>query len=224
MKINKYHHTLAVALLLLCLTACSGDGFPEISKLVTLGNDEKEPIVIPKPLFFTVSAGESHSLAIYGRVNEAWNLYAWGYNGYRQLGDGTSRSKNSPTQIGNAANWLSITAGKRHSLAISKDGKLYAWGDNDKGQLGDNTTTTRRAPTQIGNATNWVKVAAGASHSLAIDKDGELYAWGWNFFGQLGDTTTRDRRVPKKIGNATNWVKVAAGASHSLAINKDGEL
>ena len=229
MKINKYRRSsycsaLTVPLLLLCLTACNGNGVPEINKLVTPGNDEKEPIVIPQPLFSALSVGKGHSLAIYGGVNETWNLYAWGYNGYGQLGDGTSRSKNSPVKIGTATNWKSIAAGAKHSLAINKAGELYAWGNNDDGQLGDGTFSNRNSPVKIGTATNWKSIAAGARHSLAINKASELYAWGWNHYGQLGDGTFSNRNSPVKIGTATNWKSIAAGDSHSLAISKAGEL
>lgn len=151
----KYEDKSVSSLLLLCLTACSGSGVPEISKLVTPGNDEKEPVFIPQPLFFTVSAGNRHSLAIYGRVNETWNLYAWGHNSHGQLGDGTSRSKNSPKQIDtstNNTNWVSVAAGKRYSLAINKAGELYAWGEDTHGRLGDGgANENKTTPVKIQN-------------------------------------------------------------------------
>lgn len=45
--------------------------------------------------------------------------------------------------------WVSIAAGKSHSLAIKSDGTLCAWGGNGHGQLGDGTTTERYSPVQI---------------------------------------------------------------------------
>ena len=92
-------------------------------------------------------------------------LYAWGWNIYGQLGDGTTTNRHTPTQIG-TSDWSSIAAGGNHSLGIS-GGKLYAWGSNYYGQLGDGTTTNRHTPTQIGTS-DWTAIAGGYSHSLGI--------------------------------------------------------
>ena len=90
-----------VVLLLFCLTACGGGAF-EFSDFDNLGNktprndNTKEPIAITKPPFISaISAGGSHSLAI----NSAGELYAWGYNYFRQLGDGTTTNKTSAVKI-----------------------------------------------------------------------------------------------------------------------------
>ena len=86
---------MAVFLLFCLLTACGGGAF-EFSGFDNLGNnmpgkdDTKEPVAIHKPLFSSLSAGDRHSLAI----NEAGELYAWGLNYDRQLGDGTTSNKN----------------------------------------------------------------------------------------------------------------------------------
>ena len=47
--------------------------------------------------------------------------------------------------------WVSIAAGKSHSLAIRSDGTLWAWGANEVGQLGDGTTAEEHSPVQTGN-------------------------------------------------------------------------
>ncbi len=151
-------------------------------------------------------------------------LWAWGYNFYGQLGDGTTINRNVPTQIGSATHWVSVSAGLEFSLAVSSDGKLWAWGRNNFGQLGDGTTTNRNVPIQIGSATNWVSVSAGTGHTLAIKSDGTLWTWGYNFYGQLGDGTNTNQPVPTQIGSATNWVSVSAGAYHSLGITADKKL
>ena len=151
-------------------------------------------------------------------------LWAWGYNFYGQLGDGTTTNRNVPVQIGSATHWVSVSAGLEFSLAVSSDGKLWAWGRNNFGQLGDGTTTNRNVPIQIGNATNWVSLSAGTAHTLAIKSDGTLWAWGYNFYGQLGDGANINQTVPTQIGSATNWVSVSAGAYHSLGITADSKL
>ena len=101
----------------------------------------------------------------------AKTFYGWGYNYYGQLGDGTTINKLTPIKIGNDTNWLQVSCGNYHTLAIKNDGTLWAWGNNELGQLGDGTTTNRTSPTKIANNTNWLKVSAGASCSFALEFD-----------------------------------------------------
>jgi len=167
-----------------------------------------------------ISAGVGHTVAI----RTDGTLWAWGYNSYGQLGDGTTTSRATPIRIGTAANWSSVSASRRHTVAIRADGSLWAWGDNRNGQLGDGTTTNRTTPTRIGTATNWASVSAGWSHTVAIRTDGSLWAWGFNHSGQLGDSTTEDRLTPTRIGTATNWASISTGHSRTVAIRTDGSL
>ena len=177
-----------------------------------------------------VAAGHEHSLAI----NTAGELYAWGYNQFGQVGDGTNTNKNRPPKIcittSCATSWNKIAGGIHHSLAINAAGILYAWGRNDFGQVvGDGTNTNKNRPgivciTIVNCPTNWNKIASGIHHSLAINAAGELYAWGYNAQGQLGDGANTNKNRPIKIGASTNWVSIAVGATHSLAINQAGEL
>lgn len=168
----------------------------------------------------TISAGYTHSVGI----KTDGTLWAWGDNSYGQLGDGTTTSKNTPTQIGSANNWESISASGGFTLAIKVDGTLWAWGNNAFGQLGDGTTTNRTIPTQIGTATNWNSVTTGEGFALAIKDNNTLWSWGHNDFGQLGDGTTINKTVPTQTGTATNWQSTAAGSGFSLAIKTNGTL
>lgn len=109
----------------------------------------------------SVSAG-SHTLAI--RSDNT--LWAWGFNAYGQLGDGTTTNRTSPTQIGSST-WKLVACGNVHSLALRSDNTIWSWGYNYDGELGDGTTTNRTSPTQIGSST-WKNIACGEYHSLAI--------------------------------------------------------
>jgi alpha-tubulin suppressor-like RCC1 family protein len=169
----------------------------------------------------SISAGGSHSLAI--KVDGT--LWTWGDNTGGLLGEGTTITRNNPTQIGNDTSWLKISAGISYSVAIKTDGTLWTWGYNASGQLGDGTTTNKTVPTQVGTATNWQSIAAGFDHTLAIKTDGTLWAWGNNNVGQLGDGTTILKNVPIQIDTSTNWQNIeAAIGQHSLAIKTNGTL
>ena len=147
-----------------------------------------------------ISAGGFHALAI----SQDGTTWAWGYNDYGQLGDGTEISRPTPTQVGNPTDSsqpfqvAQISAGVIHSLAIDRSGAAWAWGRNTNGQLGDNTTSNQPTPRRVsppagqGNAGTGLATArinAGRGQSLAIGQDGNTYAWGDNQYGQLGNTS-----------------------------------
>lgn len=167
-----------------------------------------------------VDAGAYHSLA----VAQNGTLWAWGSNNYGQLGDGTTVSKNIPTQIGSESNWVSIACGMYFNFAIKQDGTLWGWGVNYYGQLGDGTNLDKMVPTQIGTDTNWLSVSAHSYHSLALKKDSTLWASGDNDYGQLGDGTTTANNSFIQIGTSSNWKFISAGPNNSFAIQDDASL
>jgi len=178
-----------------------------------------------------ISAGGEHSLAI----KTDGSLWAWGWNSYGQLGDGTGgdeageHNKNVPTRIGDATDWKTVSAGGEHSLAIKTDGSLWAWGKNWYGSLGDGIDEDNNVPVRIGDAVDWKVVSAGGTwvaggHFLGIKSDGSLWAWGANEEGQLGDGTRKHKGDPVCIGDATDWKTISAGESRSVGIRSDGSL
>jgi hypothetical protein len=99
-----------------------------------------------------IEAGHYHN---FGLINNGV-LYAWGYNGEGQLGDGTTTQRTSPvTVVGGITNWAQASGDVDHSLGVTASGIAYAWGRNNYGKLGDGTTTARSSPvTVIGKITN----------------------------------------------------------------------
>ena len=152
------------------------------------------------------------------------NLYAFGFNGYGQLGNGTITWYSSPIQVGSLTNWKQISAGYYHTVAIKTDGSLWSCGYNYYGQLGNNTTTWYSSPIQVGSLTNWKQISAGCYHTVAIKTDGSLWVWGGkNAYGQLGNNTTVNYSSPIQVGSLTNWKQISGSFYHTVAIS-DGYL
>ena len=170
-----------------------------------------------------VSAGQNFTIAI---KNDG-TLWGWGQNSnLLGLGLGNLANQNLPTQIGTDNDWLTVSAGTIHTLAVKTNGTLWSWGNGQYGQLGNGVFNSATPNvTQVGTATDWLKVSAGNRFSLAIKNTGTLWSWGWNFTGQLGNgLNTPDVNIPAQVGTSNNWRKIDAGDQHSLAIDASGIL
>jgi alpha-tubulin suppressor-like RCC1 family protein len=149
-----------------------------------------------------ISAGDRYALAL---KNDG-TVWAWGYNYYGQLGDGTATQRKNPVQViqsnGQPLTGItSIAAGVSHNLALKDDGTVWTWGANDYGQLGNGNTTGSYYPVQVirSNGQPFTGVAAistGIFHSMARKSDGTVWIWGYNIRGQLGDNTTVNSATP----------------------------
>ena len=162
--------------------------------------------------------GYDSTTAFAAAIKVDGTLWTWGYNGYGQLGDGTTDSKSSPIQtMAGGTNWKYVSCGGGHIVAAKTDGTIWAWGSNYDGQLGDESTTLKSSPIQVMGST-WAEVSAGGFHTLARKTDGTIWAWGDNNDGQIGNSDTMNVSSPVQIGTEMTWTQVTAGYYHSSAI------
>ena len=91
-----------------------------------------------------IAAGLDHSLAL----KSDGTLWAWGYNGYGQLGLGTTVDSHVAVQVPGLTFLDGILAIGNHSVAFSRTGG-WSWGQNTYGQLGVNSTNDCLVPTVI---------------------------------------------------------------------------
>ena len=139
-------------------------------------------------------------------------LWAWGYNGYGQLGQNNTTNLTRPTKInkttyfnGNKIDaFWTAGAGYAFCFALDVTGKLYTWGYNGYGVLGQGNTTNLSVPTQIPTIV-WDNGAAnpGKIKKLLVDSQqsyqrcailtekGKIYWCGRNEYGwaMMGNTT-----------------------------------
>jgi alpha-tubulin suppressor-like RCC1 family protein len=169
-----------------------------------------------------ISAGFYHSMALKSD-GTAW---AWGYNGFGQLGDGSFLNASVPVQISALTGVKEIAGGGHHSLAVKSDGTAWAWGEDLSGQLGLGIFGFPiNTPTQVSVLSGTSGVAAGGQFSLAVKNDGTAWAWGDNRSGQTANpifipplTVILQIDTPTRVDRLVHITEVAAGMDHGLAL------
>ncbi len=170
-----------------------------------------------------IMGGEMHNLAL----KSDGSVWAWGYNKYNQLGDGTTTNRVYPVQVSGLANIISLGSRAYHSLAIKSDGTVWAWGTNRCGELGNGVTDSNYdnlVPNQVLGVSDPIMVTAGYEFSVAMLQDHTLVAWGKNNAGQVGDGTTTNRYTPVPVVGINNVAWVSAGWGQVVAVKTDGTV
>jgi alpha-tubulin suppressor-like RCC1 family protein len=145
---------------------------------------------------------------------EDGTIYGCGYNGQGQLGDGTTTSQSSWTEVvfpetltikdiqGGYGFYSSSSYSRGATVFLSTDGAVYTCGDNTYGQLGDGTKTDNSTVTKIlDDGVDSILVLGGGGTSVYCtyaSKD-KLTVWGYNVKGQLGIGSTTDTFTPTEI-------------------------
>jgi len=176
-------------------------------------------------------------------------IWSCGRNRYSSLGLGHNYSCNcstnngSPYQIGTDNDWVHISSGDEHTMAIKRNGSLWGWGNNAYGQMGghDGNTGSWDVPANMGNEiryyddgsysyyfTQWKYVACGDSFTLFIDYVGQLWSAGSNTLGKLGigiyDGNDTQSRGYLTLVDTGPWKYVHAGEDSWIGIKENGRL
>ncbi|KIG17044.1 Microbial collagenase, secreted [Enhygromyxa salina] len=131
---------------------------------------------------------------------------------------------------------LEVTAGSRHTCALSLDHEIHCWGANNFGQLGlpgagtigDNELPNTVAPVVVGAPA--VAVTAGFLHTCAILDTGKLRCWGIGASGALGYGNTQnigDDEDPASAGDVDipgSVTAVVAATEHTCALIEGGAV
>jgi cysteine-rich repeat protein len=194
-----------------------GDGVSSYRRMVPVN------VVGLSPAAVAVSTGSGFSCAL----TTAGGIKCWGHNFYGQLGEGSTTSRFSPTNVvGLTSGVTSFSANFTHSCAITGSG-VYCWGTNSEGQLGDGTTTSPLTPVQVGGGlpVTAAAVSTGDSHTCGLTPAGSVACWGGNDYGQLGDGTTTNRLTPVSvIGLGATAAVVSAGGHHTCVLSTGGAV
>ncbi len=133
-----------------------------------------------------------------------------------------------------------ITAGGRHTCALSDDGSIRCWGANEFGQLGRGDAISIGG--MVGDLTSLAAVPLGAratavvagdQHTCALLVGGTVKCWGYASTGQLGygasghlgdDPGEIAALAPVNLGAGRTARALAAGKDHTCAILDTGAV
>ena len=169
----------------------------------------------------SAGGGTGHTCAVF----DTGALKCWGYNASGQIGDNSTTTRNTATNVtGSTSGVSAVSTGDLHTCLLSTGGGVKCWGDNTYGQIGDGTITQRLTPTDVFGLTSGVAaISAGNNHTCAVTTLGALQCWGENSTGQLGDGTTTPSLTPTAVSGLTSGVvAVAAGKNYTCALTTGG--
>ena len=150
-------------------------------------------------------------------IDTSGKLYALGTNDSYATGLGTQTGNTlTPTQVGSATNWVSVSTTPYGAIGIQSNGTAWSWGTDLSGELCQGSSGgTYTTPTQIGTGTHWIYAATdsyGGSFSFLIQNvSGSKTLWtaGNNTNYQTGlGTNSGNTTTLTQVGSATNWVSV----------------
>lgn len=195
----------------------------------------RNPPALPAPGYLvgveSVSGGGGHACA----MTNVGNVWCWGANGARQLGDATTTDRPGAVIVkkdgGLLQNVVGIDAGGSHTCARLDSGSAWCWGSGVEGQLASGGNPSASDPVRMRRASGFFgtveQVVTGGAHSCVRLEDGTAWCAGDNDFGQLGDGTRTDRKkavqVIKRNGEPlTNVTDLDAGPRRTCAVTNDG--
>jgi alpha-tubulin suppressor-like RCC1 family protein len=117
--------------------------------------------------------------------------------------------------------FATVTAGVRHTCALTTAGVAYCWGRNVDGELGGGESPAA-AIVRVSGGLKFTSLDAGSAHNCGIVAGGATYCWGLNEDGQLGDgTRTPSRSTPVRVTGRT-FTSVSGGVYHTCGLEASG--
>lgn len=150
-------------------------------------------------------------------------VYAWGRNNYRQLGQGDTTNclyaKKVKTEDGTGyiQNIIDVIANNSNTVYLDKNGGLYICGYSSNGIFLEKTPSTKGV-TYLGQK-NAIKITGGYINVGLITTTGKAVAWGQNDYGTFGagNTSTKETIVAYDV----NDFKIACYGS--IVLKEDGK-
>ncbi|MBK6836692.1 MAG: gliding motility-associated C-terminal domain-containing protein [Bacteroidetes bacterium] len=166
-----------------------------------------------KPTNYAVGPYSAYNLCYANPCDSSTNqLYAWGYNGYLELGLGpTILGTIIPTPVPGMSNLKYCSSGYRMG-AIKNDGTGWVWGFG-----------LFAAPTQV---ISDAKFLDGSTYTVSFVKnDGTVWSVGENLLGSFGNGTFGNSSLtPIQMTGINNAVRVAIGNGTTYTLLSDSTI
>jgi uncharacterized protein YjdB len=159
-------------------------------------------------------------------VSREGRAYCWGYNGWGNLGNGTSSAPSAtPVAVAGGLTFKSVSLGAQHNCGVTTDNRVYCWGFNQSSEFGNNTTASSNVPVPSANGMSFASVSGGNDVTCGVTTAGAGWCWGHNGAGQLGDGKTPTNgntytRTPSEIVGGLTFRSVMASQSYSCGLTR----
>ncbi|MHB1418241.1 MAG: RCC1 domain-containing protein [Bacillota bacterium] len=164
-----------------------------------------------------IAAGNVHSLVL----KSDGSVWAWGHNGYYQLGDGTQISSIVAKQVNGVTNAVAVSAGFEFSLALLQNGNVLGWGKNNHYEI-QGAPIPQPTPTTLSGVSNVKAISAGPDFTMVLKNDGSVWTAGNNSYGQLGHGNYGFDEGFAQI--LTGVAQISAAQGDGYAIKSDGTV
>ncbi|XP_022915335.2 regulator of chromosome condensation-like [Onthophagus taurus] len=183
------------------------------------------PIKIDNDLKFeNIWAGGDTTLA---KVKDSNDVYAWGYNQFRQLGIADPQKIYMPTVSPDFSqySWKNIRCTLERSIGLDINKKVYVLGRQEGGRLGlgyniRSTPMLTSIPCLEGLGVS--EIGIGADCSFAATDEMGLIVWGTGSSGELGTGDIADRLNPFAVSSRAlenkRIVQMSGGVRHSMIL------
>jgi alpha-tubulin suppressor-like RCC1 family protein len=153
-------------------------------------------------------------------VTETHGVKCWGYNGYGQLGNGTTTNSHIPIGVlGLTSDVQAVSVGTYTACALTTAGGVKCWGYNGNGELGDGTTTNSNIPVDVVGLTSGIQqISVGTYTVCALTISGGAKCWGDNSYGEIGDGTTIERHIPTTVTGLTSSVAQISESHYTACV------
>lgn len=189
----------------------------------TLVSKSEPTVITPINNLGEIVAVGNKSSAFGGALTRGGTLYMYGFNSQGYLGDGTTTSQSTPTEVlgGHAFEKVDFKGYTGNMVALKAGGEVWTWGFGANGQLGNNAELNSSSPVQVIGGHSFEEAISGERNVIARKADGTIWGWGRDS-GNLN--TGGDVSSPVQIQVGTVAEEIAAGENMQFALQNDGSL